>query len=851
MVSRTTYARRFLVVVALICGALVAPAFARREVQEWHGFGRPEAASVDGTDGSVWAIIGTRVCRLSAAGAVLVSAQLYWPSLVAANPFDGSCWVLEHVPGMGAGYSLVQISAEGTVLCRLDGLVGNSWPPAVLAVSPNDGTCWIAWSEIHGHLVRVRPGGQSVTQWDMLEQATCVAVSAQDDSVWVGLEYGPSSSVVHLTPDAVEISRFVDIYSPGAVAVDPTDASVWAVEPDAGEVVHLDADGQELWRGRPFGENPSPGPSSQVGVAVDPTDHSCWVAGPGVVRISPAGEVVAHADSLEYAHSPSCSADGSLWVAAHQTSGGDGSPTVGQFRLYHLDHTGAAILALAPEVVPWSIAADPTDGSCWALDGNAVNPPPDAAIAQVSSAGAVLGRTGATLGGLPLSSLAINPQDGSFWVAAGWVYYGGALLAHLDAAGEEMFREAILPGVGPGPSDQYPTITSLSVDPSDGSCWIALDDPVNTRCLLMHFAPDGANLLEQQWPREVAALRVSAVDGSVWVANRATGELTHLSEQGEVLSQRWLIAPEALAVNARDGSVWVAEGRSDDYPPRLSFFGADASQDWHLPLPAPAHLAVDPATGFCWASQGHSLAIYSFTGQELWCSAPLTVHDRITLDPAASACWVVLYADELARLRVPLTPFGDVGYSNWARDEINACAEAGIVQGYPYGLYSVYHPDQPVTRDQMAAYLARAFAGGDGNVQVPSGVVEPTFTDVDEGHWAYRYIEYCAGAGLVEGYPSGAYQPDSAVTRDQMAVYIARALVGGDGNVPAGPAEAAFTDVATDYWAYDYIAYCASEGVVQGYPDGGYHPEEGLTRDQMAVFIARAYGLPLGWTTEW
>ena len=45
------------------------------------------------------------------------------------------------------------------------------------------------------------------------------------------------------------------------------------------------------------------------------------------------------------------------------------------------------------------------------------------------------------------------------------------------------------------------------------------------------------------------------------------------------------------------------------------------------------------------------------------------------------------------------------------------------------------------------------------------------------------------------------------------------------------------------YWAYAHIEYCVENGVVQGYQDGLYHPEKIVTRDQMAVYIARAFEL--------
>ncbi|NIM52883.1 MAG: hypothetical protein GTO22_27200, partial [Gemmatimonadales bacterium] len=110
-----------------------------------------------------------------------------------------------------------------------------------------------------------------------------------------------------------------------------------------------------------------------------------------------------------------------------------------------------------------------------------------------------------------------------------------------------------------------------------------------------------------------------------------------------------------------------------------------------------------------------------------------------------------------------------------------------------------------------------------------------------------KYIAYAVDRNVVEGYPEGDYKPEQIVTRDQMAVYIARSICDptGDeglvGYVPADPRN--FPDVPADSWAYIYVEYCVENGVVSGYPDGLYHPGWQVTRDQMAVYIARGFGL--------
>jgi PKD repeat protein len=192
--------------------------------------------------------------------------------------------------------------------------------------------------------------------------------------------------------------------------------------------------------------------------------------------------------------------------------------------------------------------------------------------------------------------------------------------------------------------------------------------------------------------------------------------------------------------------------------------------------------------------------------------------------------------------------FTDTPVDHWAFYYILSCATANVVQGYSDNSYK---PADPVTRAQMAAYIARALAGGDEAVPDP-GLAESSFTDVGADHWAYRYVEYVKEQKVVQGYTDGSYQPDVVVDRGQMAVYIARSVATptGEEGVPPVPigAPATFSDVTADSewaWCLKHVEYIAHLGVVQGYDGGTYHPEWAVTRDQMAVYVQRAFQLPI------
>ena len=108
-------------------------------------------------------------------------------------------------------------------------------------------------------------------------------------------------------------------------------------------------------------------------------------------------------------------------------------------------------------------------------------------------------------------------------------------------------------------------------------------------------------------------------------------------------------------------------------------------------------------------------------------------------------------------------------------------------------------------------------------------------------------MEYAASHGIVVGYGDGTYQPTVTVDRGQMAVFVARSMVRplGDGGLVGytPPATPTFSDVATDYWAYAYVEYLTAQGTVSGYADATYRPAVAVTRDQMAVYVQRAFGL--------
>ncbi len=79
-----------------------------------------------------------------------------------------------------------------------------------------------------------------------------------------------------------------------------------------------------------------------------------------------------------------------------------------------------------------------------------------------------------------------------------------------------------------------------------------------------------------------------------------------------------------------------------------------------------------------------------------------------------------------------------------------------------------------------------------------------------------------------------------------MAVFVSRALAGGDANIPAPAGPPTFPDVPADWWAFRHIEFAVSRNIVEGFPEGDYRPLEEVNRGQMAAFLARSLVDPTG-----
>lgn len=129
------------------------------------------------------------------------------------------------------------------------------------------------------------------------------------------------------------------------------------------------------------------------------------------------------------------------------------------------------------------------------------------------------------------------------------------------------------------------------------------------------------------------------------------------------------------------------------------------------------------------------------------------------------------------------------------------------------------------------------------SINITAEEVVAGYTDI-KGHWAQANIEKMTLAGIVSGYANNAFYPNRSITRAEAVTVITNAF-----NLSESVNTLSFADVKADHWAYNYIALAVEAGIIQGYPDGTFKPDQATTRVEMAAMIAKAMELTMSRVT--
>lgn len=161
---------------------------------------------------------------------------------------------------------------------------------------------------------------------------------------------------------------------------------------------------------------------------------------------------------------------------------------------------------------------------------------------------------------------------------------------------------------------------------------------------------------------------------------------------------------------------------------------------------------------------------------------------------------------------------------------IECLACQGIITGYPD---NTFRPSNPITRGQAAKIMANA-AGF--NETIPP--TQQTFLDVPPDSTFWVYIERVAMHGAINGYPDGTYRPGNNMTRGQLSK-IDSEVKGYNDVIPA--TQQTFTDVEPGSTFWLYIERVALHGIVSGYSDNTFRPNNDVTRGQASKIVTMTF----------
>ena len=144
--------------------------------------------------------------------------------------------------------------------------------------------------------------------------------------------------------------------------------------------------------------------------------------------------------------------------------------------------------------------------------------------------------------------------------------------------------------------------------------------------------------------------------------------------------------------------------------------------------------------------------------------------------------------------------------------------------GYPDGTVK---PERQITRAEVATIFYRLLQD-----EARENVWSRTnsYSDVASGVWYNSAVSTLTNAGILTGYPDGTFRPDAPITRAEFATIAARFYhapeVTGD----------AFSDISGS-WAREYINRAAARGLIDGYEDGTFRPNQNIKRDEAMKII--------------
>lgn len=172
--------------------------------------------------------------------------------------------------------------------------------------------------------------------------------------------------------------------------------------------------------------------------------------------------------------------------------------------------------------------------------------------------------------------------------------------------------------------------------------------------------------------------------------------------------------------------------------------------------------------------------------------------------------------------------FNDMQSALWANDAVEALYAKGIISGNDIG---GFEPARNISREEFVKIIVNAFLLNDENASCD-------FTDVPHDRWSYPYVATAAGKGIVNGVGDNFFNTTGSITRQDMAVITKRVIdyVNKDYEELREYKEFSDSSEIADY-AKDAVLYLYESGILNGFEDGSFKPQNTATRAEAAYLI--------------
>ncbi len=170
--------------------------------------------------------------------------------------------------------------------------------------------------------------------------------------------------------------------------------------------------------------------------------------------------------------------------------------------------------------------------------------------------------------------------------------------------------------------------------------------------------------------------------------------------------------------------------------------------------------------------------------------------------------------------------FADIEKDDWAYEAIEALSKDGIISGAD----GLIRPNDPVTRAELSKMIVLI---KDFEIASDAEFESPDKYAIEK--WALPYIATALREGIIKGFENGCVGADETVTRAQIATVAVRAMKATSENKGDS-----FSDVASDSWYAKDVECAKVIGIISGYEDGTFRPDNTVTRKEAFAILYRA-----------